>query len=296
MDKKKKIIILIILFAFISFNLDIAFSYSKYVSNNIWNHFLKSKEFYFSSDVLTKEKKIITNTMWDGSKTYFNISNQENDKVTKYDIKYNIKCSVQGGAANDFECKLNGTNKSELDQTLSSYQSCINNTSDGVNTSAYSKTDCEMNNYKWANKESKFDYYFEIIPLNDKKIKDMKVLIEVKSTSPYKTTLSGEFSYHLASISNDNINTVYKKSKFYDELLINNTYNENKCISIEWDTNEYRINNHKIAASVYDNKQGYINKVILNLNAKENKIIEFQKKNKSVEGDINNFTISEVNC
>ena len=149
-----------------------------------------------------------------------------------------------------------------------------------------------MNNYKWSEQATTMDYYFEILPVNDKLPTDVKVEIIANTKKPYKTKISKQFSYHLTNVTNDGIDTKFSNDLVFDKLLITNTFNENKCISIEWDNNNYRIKNNNNILKSFE-KNGYINKVNININAKNYKILEFQKKNKSIEGDINSFTISD---
>ena len=63
---RKKLLILIIILSFILM-ISYGVSYAKYASNSIWNYYLESKGFYFTSQTL--ENKRINND-WDGSRIY----------------------------------------------------------------------------------------------------------------------------------------------------------------------------------------------------------------------------------
>ena len=126
--KKKNILILCgILVGIVLLNY--AYTYAKYVANSTWNYYLQSKEFFFSSDSLDSEGFKNVNTTWDGNKTTFNIKNSISlDKITDYDIKYDVSCEVlQGDGA---KCLMNGTGTNTFSGTLSSNQMCINKTDD----------------------------------------------------------------------------------------------------------------------------------------------------------------------
>ena len=65
-------------------------TYARYASNSIWNYYLESKGFYFTSETL-KNKRV--NNEWDGSRVYFDVRNSVNSYIaTEYDIKYKITC------------------------------------------------------------------------------------------------------------------------------------------------------------------------------------------------------------
>ena len=52
MKKKTKIIIMSIFVLVFLLLVTDGFSYAKYVSNSVWNYYLESKDFYFTSDSL----------------------------------------------------------------------------------------------------------------------------------------------------------------------------------------------------------------------------------------------------
>ena len=150
--KKKNILILCgILVGIVLLNY--AYTYAKYVANSTWNYYLQSKEFFFSSDSLDSEGFKNVNTTWDGNKTTFNIKNSISlDKITDYDIKYDVSCEVlQGDGA---KCLMNGTGTNTFSGTLSSNQMCINKTDDNVDVSDYNKSKCEIDGYTWSKIEA----------------------------------------------------------------------------------------------------------------------------------------------
>ena len=97
--EKKKLniyIVLIIFFASIFFATTLV-SLARYVYNVVYEHYLESKDFYFSSDILNinhGEYELTNN--WDGSQTKripVNMFSKRNDKAyTASDITYTIRC------------------------------------------------------------------------------------------------------------------------------------------------------------------------------------------------------------
>ena len=67
MINRRKLIICILILGFILM-ISYGVTYARYASNSIWNYYLESKGFYFTSKEL--ENKRIKNN-WDGSKVYF---------------------------------------------------------------------------------------------------------------------------------------------------------------------------------------------------------------------------------
>src|SRR5574344_1819753 len=119
-----------------------SFSYAKYVSDSVWNYYIESQGFYFSSDYLGTTSVANVNNIWDGSSVHFNVKNAINDGVTTIaDINYTVTCTLH----NSDTCKLNGTHSNTYTGVLSSYEACTNNSTDGVDVSTYDKSTFELN-------------------------------------------------------------------------------------------------------------------------------------------------------
>lgn len=90
-QKKQIIIILILLLCTTSFII----IFGRYVTENINNFFLKSKEFYFYSDKLTERNSIFQVENWSGVDDYIitvNMNSRKNNiEAATYDIGYDIK-------------------------------------------------------------------------------------------------------------------------------------------------------------------------------------------------------------
>ena len=100
-----------------------------------------------------------------------------------YDIKYKVTCTLDDGS----DCKVNGTDSNVYYGTLSSYNSCVNNTNDGVDTIDFDKATCEVKGYDWVIQKATSDIYFDVE--NDNVIAN----IEVVTTEPYEKKLTGTF-------------------------------------------------------------------------------------------------------
>ena len=145
--KKKYIIFGTVLFLTIGL-LTIGLTYGKYAADSVWNYYLGSKGFYFSSDYLGMESVENVNQLWDGKSTTFSLTNSENDLVaTNFDISYTVICEVINENSEDYSCTLNGTDSDTFSGTLSGYEMCINEKNDGIDVSSYTQSDCEINGY-----------------------------------------------------------------------------------------------------------------------------------------------------
>ena len=166
-------------------------SLARYKSSSVWNYYLESHGFYFSSDFLGNDVKNV-DTLWDGNSVHFNLKNSINDSlVTEYDIRYNVTCEVLSDIP--ATCNLNGTNNSTFTGVLSSNARCINDIDD-TDVSSFNKTECEIKGYSWQNLVANQDIYFDIVPTEGYELNNVDVSIVVNSVSPYKKSISGTFS------------------------------------------------------------------------------------------------------
>lgn len=113
-NKRKTIklnpIVMLIIFVIVIFLTPMFISSAKYVYNAIYEHYLSSKDFYFSSDKLNinhSEYEITNN--WSGAEPYtitVNMSSKRNDmSYTEADISYNITCEK----SDNIQCTLSKT-------------------------------------------------------------------------------------------------------------------------------------------------------------------------------------------
>ena len=100
---KRKIIVLTCLLLVVSL-LSIGSTFSKYFNTTKWDYSYNSKDFYFTSNYLSEEEKILYYNSWDGSDITFNISNAlNNDTYANEDITYEVSCISE-----DTTCLING--------------------------------------------------------------------------------------------------------------------------------------------------------------------------------------------
>lgn len=276
MEKKRKYLIIFIGLSFVGLVFSYGISFAKYVSNSIWNYYLDAKAFYLDSPELTVDGKQNVNKLWDGNSVHFSIKNNRNKLlVTEYDISYEVTCTLKN-ASDGARCVLNGTGSNKYEGTLSSYESCINETNDNVDVSAFTKTECENNSYTWALKSADKDMYFDVIGVSEGE--DVTAEIMVVSTSPYKKTLLGEFLLKRAESFNDSIKTKYNHYSDYDELVISNASAEKKCLTVEWDSPNLRIDyDSDIIKSFRKAETGQINSIDIDVADKDSFSYRFYK-------------------
>lgn len=288
--KKKNILILCgILVGIVLLNY--AYTYAKYVANSTWNYYLQSKEFFFSSDSLDSEGFKNVNTTWDGNKTTFNVKNSISlDKITDYDIKYDVSCEVLEG--DGAKCLMNGTGTNTFSGTLSSNQMCINKTDDKVDVSDYNKSKCEIDGYTWSKIEATKELYFEI----DKNIDDVVVLVTLKTKEPYSKTITGSFTLHKGIKEIDKLVKSYESFTNYDILTIKNLYQASKCVDVKFDSTKFRIDTDNLDIKKYEeDTNGYVNKVSLQLESNKDYKIKLYKTIFDELYDDSYFTVEESN-
>lgn len=296
MNKNKKYMF-IGLFTLVAILLAInGISYAKYASNSVWNYYLKSKGFYFNSEELSLNSSKNVNNMWDGGSTYFNISNNLNQSVvTEYDINYKVTCTIEGENSTSNNCYMNGTNSNVYEGVLSSHQACTNNTDDGIDTTSLNQTNCELGGYNWENQVSTKGLYFDVVNTEDQTINDIIVNITAESISPYSKVLIGKFILHRLPSNDGSIKMDYKNYSDYDQLLISNSFDDDRCIQVSWDSNNLLIDvDLANLVSYTTDSDDYINKIKLNIGAKNSLNYIFYKRNLLSSYDVSSFTLEEL--
>jgi len=261
--RTKHMLLLVILLCIISI-LTYSYTFAKYVSSNAWNYYLSTKGFYFSSEQLGTTKITNVNNNWSFDRTYFTLKNSENDfLVSDYDIEYTVKCTIKNEASNYSKCTLNGTNSDTFNGVISSSSKCKNNI-DETDVSTYNKEKCETKGYEWDIQKNYKDLYFDVIKTGEKELSYVSVLIEVTTTSPYKKTLSGEFNLSSTEIQENGLKITYKEFNNYSRVIISNPYDENKCVKLNWNSENLRIDETNGQISSYQkDSNGYINEINL---------------------------------
>lgn len=267
---------------------------AKYVSDSFWNYYLKSKGFYFSSEYLSTNGFKNVNNLWDGNSVHFNVKNILNSNVVSdYDISYTATCSIDGDASSYAECRMNGTSSNEYSGVLSNFQSCFNNTSDGINVSTLSKTDCEIGGYDWVSHIVTADLYFEVVVTDsDYELNDVNVLVEVESTSPYRQSLSGEFILH-KNVASTDVTFDYIDYSNYGRLTLTNPSALDKCVVVSWNSYNLVIGDDKSIFNSYNaDSNGYINEVVFSVDAKKSNSYIFYKRDFTKSYDVEQFNVN----
>jgi hypothetical protein len=297
MKKLRKHIVLILLIATGGLLCICGYTLAKYVSNSVWDYYLKSKGFYFSSDYLNSDVTENTDNLWDGGSVHFNIKNNLNEMVmTEYDIDYRVTCTVEGEASTHTECYMNGTTSNTQDGVLSSFQACSNPTDDGVDVSLLNKTDCELGGYDWENQVAVKDLYFDVVVIDSNyELKDVVVNVTATSLSPYSKTMIGKFTLRKGHTGVSNVSLDYKNYSNYDRLIVSNSYSDTKCVRIIWDSDKLLINTDSNAfSSTGTDVNGYINEIKFNINAKTSSSYIFYRRDFNMTYGVSEFEITET--
>lgn len=261
MKKNTKVLFIVIALLIVLFMMSRGYSYAKYASNTLWNYYLESKGFYFNSDLTTGNN----DSNWDGDSVSFNVNNYDNDDlVTSYDISYRVTCTITGEASSYATCKVNGTNSNVYNGTLTG----------GVKSTRNDYFDIESN----------------------QEITGVNVNITVEARSPYSKTITGSYVLNKGSREIGGLNVTYNPGSSSDKVIITNSYNENKCCKLSWNTNKLRIddNSENILSSTSDTN-GYIKDIVFSINKKDSLDFTFYRTDFDENLDNSQFTLIEVN-
>ena len=296
MKKRTKYMLLLVLVLSLISILTYSYTFARYVSNHAWNYYLSTKGFYFSSEQLGVNKITNVNNNWTYDSTYFTLKNSENNfLVTDYDIEYTVKCTIQNETAKHSKCNLNGTNIDTFNGIISSSSKCINKLNE-TDVSSSNKEECEKKGYEWKIQENFKDLYFDVVKTDDEELNYVSVLIEVTTTSPYKKTISGEFNLSSTEMQENGFKINYKEFDNYNRVIITNPYDENKCVKLNWNSENLRIDetNNQILSYQKDSN-GNINEIKFNIDKKDSISYIFYKTDFSKEYDSEEFNLVESN-
>lgn len=282
MKKRYKIILIVVL---IGFCLGLFLTtLARYSSSNVWNYYLESQGFYFSSDNLSNDQ-VNVDTFWDGSSVHFNLKNfSNNNLITSKDISYQVSCDV---IDSDIPCTLNGTESSTVNGVLSKSSRCVNDI-DQIDVSSMNKTECEVAGYTWENISVTNDLYFDI---DSDEITDVSVLITVNSTSPFRKTMSGIFNLSKSDVVTGNIDYNVNHYDSFDELIISNSYDTGKCISVSFDSSKRIVDITNDMNIISSDNNGYVNSFSFGVGSMSNDKIVFYNKTGL---DFNDIVVSET--
>ena len=268
-------------------------TYAKYVSNSVLNYYLTTKGFYFNSEELdTIEKKNI-DTSWDGESVQFTLTNSANNTLaTEYDIKYKVTCTVEEENTTKI-CYLNGTNTNTQELTLSTTKGCTNYTNDGVDTSGYNEERCREKSYTWETKPTISNLYFDVIDTQGNDVETATVLIAATSTSPYEKTISAKYALTKDKSEIGSLSLKLEDKTSYKNLVVTNSYNENKCLKLTWNPEELVIDLEDATIIQNKNENDYTNELIFSLEKKNSKNFIFYQLDNTKTINEENFTLVE---
>lgn len=259
MRDKRYYLLFIVAFLVVLFLMSRSYSYAKYASNSVWNYYLQSRGFYLESDDISLGN---VDNNWDGGSINFSFKNYVNDSdFTNHDITYKVTCTVLGDAANYSSCYLNGSSSNTYTGTLSGSGKAIKND------------------------------YFDIV--SGEEITGLSVEIKLESLTPYKKTITGEYILNKGTKEIGELKLNYNSSD--DRVVITNSYNENKCVKLSWDSSKIRIDNNKNISSSNSDDDGYIKEIIFNIKNKDSLDFIFYRIDSDVELTNNDFTLVESN-
>ena len=267
-------------------------TYAKYASNAVLNYYLTSKGFYFSSDELSQNTKKNVDTTWDGESIHFSLLNSANDSLnTEYDIKYKVTCAVEGDS--NKLCYLNGTTSSLVNATLAAYAGCTNKTNDKVDVSEYDEKTCKEKGYTWESQQTKADLYFDVVDLEGKDVETATVIITATSTSPYEKTLSAKYIISKDKSKLGSLSLTYEEKDYYENLIVTNSYNEDKCVKLTWNPESLVIDLENDEVKSKQDENNYTNEIIFKLEKKNSKNFTFYKNDSTKSYKEDDFTLVE---
>lgn len=268
-------------------------SLARYSSSSVWNYYLESHGFYFSSDFLGNNNNNV-DTLWDGNSVHFNIKNSSNESlITDYDIRYNVSCEVLDDIP--ATCRLNGTNNSYYTGVLSSNSRCINDI-DETDVSSFNKTECEIKGYSFENLAVNQDLYFDVVPDEGYELNNVQVLVTVNSTNPYKKSISGVFSLFKNARDLGSISKTINDGVDSDDLIITNSFDTRKCVNVKFDSSKRIVDYNDSMSNTSLDASGYIKEFNISIDGMSNKKIKFFNKDFSYNYSVDDFIVTETGC
>ncbi len=267
------------------------FSFAKYVGNIVWEQYLESQNFYFTSAHLDDGVNVDNN--WDGGAVYFELSNFKDElSVSEEAINYNIECTVTSDSTGNLSCNVNASGSNKYSGSLEKILVCRNDTTDGVDTSLLDEDTCNNRGYTWVNGNTSLNHFF-LIEAADGVIPDnVDVSITAKSSSPYEKTLTGEFHLKKGELSEEDVVITHESYADYEKIVVSNYSYRAKSFFLRWNSDKLHI-----AKGDYYNESvgsnGYINEIEFKVEKNETITYIFYKTNPSDVITIDDFILVE---
>ncbi len=288
----RKTNILIVICLALVFTLISVYTLARYVSSVVYDYFLETQNFYFTSAHL--DETVNMNNNWDGGPVLFELSNfNESDEVSDHEIHYTTTCTIIGDTTGNLSCELNSSGTSSYTGTLQKVEICRNDTSDGVVTTAFNQETCESRGYTWVAGNTSLNQYFEIHTTDPSgEIDNVKVQITATSTKPYKKTLTGEFYLKKSEQSQEDISIIHESYADYEKVIISNYSYRAKEFFLRWDASVLKITKGDYKNESIDTN-GYINEIELKVEKEDTISFTFYKENLSDEISVEDFILLE---
>ena len=273
-----------------------AFSFAKYASSEVWNYYLQSKGFYFSSDELGLTALKNVNNHWDGNPLTITLRNSTSEEaVSDYDIEYRATCTVSEEYADQVECIFPESGLNTFEGTLSSEEVCMNG---DILVESMSKSECEMNQYTWKTMVSTKELALGLQSLDSTSVDEAEVHVTVESTKPYHQTLEGDFLLKRDTTAQEVFVTDFVDRGVYGELSLSNSSEEDRCLFVRWDQGKLRLDsqNDNSILTKETSADDYINGMKVKIEKKNSLNFTFYKTDFEAQADINEFTFVEEDC
>ncbi len=276
-QKKQIMIVIILLMCIVSFII----IFGRYITSNIENFFVRSKEFYFESDKLSENTSYFQVENWSGVDSYtvtVNMNSRKNNiEVATYDIAYDISYTCSDNVI----CSLSKTEGIIYASTNTDFFNLVITPNTALNTGDKVVVDIEV--------KSKTNY--------EKTLKGRFTLIVGKENLSYQITDSRNNPYMELSITNTL--SYYTVRQAFDNYEVGqrinvDTYislseeNKQKCkssvVRLDFDPNIVRIditdetytNATNITTTTIDDKT-YINGLTIDLDVETSDDLRFYK-------------------
>lgn len=262
LNKKKLIVVVLIIIFILSIPV-----FGRYIYHSIREAYLLSKQFYFTSDVLTTTGSNYTYTEWGGLDEYaieFNLYSYNNELAKlDYDLEYTVTCEV---ITTD---KITAV----IDDGLTG-SSTLNGIIYGVPPTG-------------TNESSVRILVNPIVELNRGDI--VKLRVTAKTEEPYKKQISCTYTLEVAQETLNTFTIEDVENRDYAILKLINKYETATPVVLEFDPNELRLDlndeiyrdNTNVETTTISGEGTFINKIEFTLEAEAAKYVKFYKVDKA---------------
>lgn len=243
-------------------------SFARYIYNDLKDLYFTSKEFYFTSNMLTTNTSTYTYTNWGGTDTYelecklYSFANEL--LKLDYDLDFEITCTVPEAYRDKIRCGINSTTEPVgYDGTISSEEII------------YASTNVAT-------------VKFYVIPLvNIEEGDSVKIQISAKTTSPYEKTISSDVVLKVQNQGNS-FTIVDEENQSYALLKLTNSIETDANITLTFDPAELRIDMNDeiiedatVGATKTIDDGSFVKKITIKMPKESAKNIKFYKVDKT---------------